>query len=639
MDKDNPERNFSAAELAEISRASTWVRCDTCDKWRMLPPEAIIDLDAEWHCRLNYLDLPRSKCSAPERDEQWYLKFKAQRDPNWNGNAKTAEALVKEEERQRLRKKDEVLDKLLSDHEGPYIGRYFFHESLLATDKAEERALQEEKVESLKDRSLESPSPQTNKSRRVMNPAEIPQTKLAIDEQSSTLGTLAKIDHNRMQTDISQFPVVETNINESAIKDNLAANDNIGENSVATNSLAKDSCDFLHKLCPRADEVNYMTKPQTTSKSSQNTTAELNQKSNIFEKKTSFESKSQRDSSKKSKVEIDSLDDVEQVSPQNISSKLNLNHCTPAKGETDGVCVNNCMYTKTNSQMQTHSMIPSHKDDFISDYSFLSDSLVELRIAKLHVDEYAKILSQDIQIKNGNEEMKTLQCSLTELRHLSNAISKRCCQLKAPKTSNRVSSEKPCQEDLNFKLKPDNEISRGLPLSNKFRRKLNVPNKSNSEASSNVLKGDICSDSQSVAVSKKPIHEMSSEVVGGENGIASYDVGTPTTKFDIAQSKEVRFAVKKPFNVNEQGKSEPIHQKRKRTKARARHRKKRARNGLQFYSSNAYMDMLQSASESKESKPFIRRTGIPLLANEKDEQSRERKIPEKKVLVDLCDSD
>ena len=613
----------------------------------MLPPEAIIDLDAEWHCRLNYLDLPRSKCSAPERDEQWYLKFKAQRDPNWNGNVKTADALVKEEERQKLRKKDEVLDKLLSDHEGPFIGRYFFHESLLATDKAEERALQEEKVESLKNKSLASPSPQKNKSRRVMNSAEIPQTKLAIDEQSSTLGTLAKIDHNRIQIDSSQFPVVEPNINESAINDKLAASESIGENSVATNSLAKGSYDYLHKPCAREDEVSYMTKPQTTAKSSQNTTAELNQNSNLLEEKTFSESKSKRDSSKKSEVEIDNLGDVEkliQVSPQNVSSKLNDHHCTPAKGGTDGEYENNCMYTETNGQMQNHSMIPSYKDDFISDYSFLSDSLVELRIAKLHVDEYVKILSHDIKTKNDNEEIKTLQCSLTKLRYLSDAISKRCCQLKAPKKTDCVRGEKPCREDLNSKLKPDNEMSRGLPLSNKFRRKLNVPNKSNSGESSNVLKGekscsDICSDSQSVAVSETSIHEMSSEVVRGENGIASYDVGTTTTKFDIAQSKEVRFAAKKPFNANEQGKSEPVHQKRKRTKARARNRKKRSRNGLQFYSSSGYMGMSKSASESKESKPFIRRTGAPILADEKDEQTRGGNIPEGKVLVDLCDSD
>jgi len=71
-----PERSFTTNELTNLLNTDTWVQCDKCDKWRMLPPEADVDnLPEKWFCEMNLFDLARSKCTAKERDTRWYAQF------------------------------------------------------------------------------------------------------------------------------------------------------------------------------------------------------------------------------------------------------------------------------------------------------------------------------------------------------------------------------------------------------------------------------------------------------------------------------------------------------------------------------------------------------------------------------------
>ena len=150
------ERNFTNAELSQIKIVSNWVQCDACNKWRMLPPEADdVDEDKNWECRDNIYDPPRSKCDAPERDEQWYMKYKKQRDPNWLGETliQNARAIETKNVEDKLRRNDIILDKVITEMEGLYLSRYFFHESLLG--EAEPDA--EEAVDILPEETLEQP--------------------------------------------------------------------------------------------------------------------------------------------------------------------------------------------------------------------------------------------------------------------------------------------------------------------------------------------------------------------------------------------------------------------------------------------------------------------------------------------------
>ena len=63
------KRNRSAAAL---SHETTWVACDSCGKWRRLPPGVRLDEDEaelKWHCAQNIHDPLRQSCDAEE--EPW----------------------------------------------------------------------------------------------------------------------------------------------------------------------------------------------------------------------------------------------------------------------------------------------------------------------------------------------------------------------------------------------------------------------------------------------------------------------------------------------------------------------------------------------------------------------------------------
>jgi hypothetical protein len=80
IDKKHPERNFKSSELQNLLETDTWVQCDHCEKWRMLPPEAdVMNLPEKWFCRLNVFDPDRSYCEADEKDKEFYASLFAGR--------------------------------------------------------------------------------------------------------------------------------------------------------------------------------------------------------------------------------------------------------------------------------------------------------------------------------------------------------------------------------------------------------------------------------------------------------------------------------------------------------------------------------------------------------------------------------
>lgn len=55
IDQANPERSFTRQEMDLLRVEDTWVSCNACNKWRMLPPdisaEEVEALPDEWYCK------------------------------------------------------------------------------------------------------------------------------------------------------------------------------------------------------------------------------------------------------------------------------------------------------------------------------------------------------------------------------------------------------------------------------------------------------------------------------------------------------------------------------------------------------------------------------------------------------------
>jgi len=79
IDQQNPERSFTRRELDLLRVEDTWVCCNACNKWRMLPTdisaEVVETLPDEWYCRDNIYDPARSICAAEERTGLWMVSF------------------------------------------------------------------------------------------------------------------------------------------------------------------------------------------------------------------------------------------------------------------------------------------------------------------------------------------------------------------------------------------------------------------------------------------------------------------------------------------------------------------------------------------------------------------------------------
>jgi hypothetical protein len=70
IDNKSCHRNFSAAELDDLTKSLTWVGCDECGKWRVLPDTE--DLAGQcWNCSMNP-EIENDNCEKPERSQLWY---------------------------------------------------------------------------------------------------------------------------------------------------------------------------------------------------------------------------------------------------------------------------------------------------------------------------------------------------------------------------------------------------------------------------------------------------------------------------------------------------------------------------------------------------------------------------------------
>lgn len=81
VDQKNPERSFTREEMNLLRVEDTWVSCETCKKWRMLPPdisaEVVEALPEQWYCNMNTFDPDRSSCDAKERDAAFMVQYYA----------------------------------------------------------------------------------------------------------------------------------------------------------------------------------------------------------------------------------------------------------------------------------------------------------------------------------------------------------------------------------------------------------------------------------------------------------------------------------------------------------------------------------------------------------------------------------
>ena len=195
IDKRYPERSFNQRELDDIMATDTWVQCDICEKWRMIPPYADFDpssLPDEWFCSLNEFDKPRSNCEAKERDAKWYgdyflrqrakeLRKKMALDPK-HGHQEMSQGptesqpsqleselresvgvKVIDQDKAELTKRDDILQHLLHSSKcgeesqkkgnaksatlGRCISNFHFHDTLLGDSEMEkERAKKQEDV-------------------------------------------------------------------------------------------------------------------------------------------------------------------------------------------------------------------------------------------------------------------------------------------------------------------------------------------------------------------------------------------------------------------------------------------------------------------------------------------------------------
>jgi hypothetical protein len=154
IDQKDPKRNFTSNELQDITNVDTWVCCDTCDKWRMLPPHISAPEDDEWFCYMNTFDKDRSNCSAEEKDATFYAELYRSNDKPSNPDDKkepSNDEPIDDESGEDLEKikkteRDVILKRLLSvsgftstskncekgkSNSTATICKYYYHDSLL----------------------------------------------------------------------------------------------------------------------------------------------------------------------------------------------------------------------------------------------------------------------------------------------------------------------------------------------------------------------------------------------------------------------------------------------------------------------------------------------------------------------------
>lgn len=152
VDGKNFQRCFTKEETADFNKTDSWVGCDKCSKWRMLPPESIdvSTLPDKWYCEMmnSYDDSMKIDCTFPEKDALWYsrhytqMKKKDEDDSPIIAMTGDAIANISDETKNRLASRDEILTKLLDVSKGQkksrIVSRYYFHDALLGKKETEE---------------------------------------------------------------------------------------------------------------------------------------------------------------------------------------------------------------------------------------------------------------------------------------------------------------------------------------------------------------------------------------------------------------------------------------------------------------------------------------------------------------------
>jgi hypothetical protein len=147
IDNKSIARNFTERELQDLEETDTWVQCDRCEKWRMLPPDIDQeDLPKEWYCEMNERDEVNNSCDVSEKDKTWYDRhlLTGQADIIAASHCKgiaPPDSSLSLDEKSMLVENDVILKKLLnvtaSDQQTSIISKHYFHHDLLAETQEE----------------------------------------------------------------------------------------------------------------------------------------------------------------------------------------------------------------------------------------------------------------------------------------------------------------------------------------------------------------------------------------------------------------------------------------------------------------------------------------------------------------------
>lgn len=154
IDKKTLERVYNKDELDSLAKVDDWVECDRCKRWRMLPPDAGVDvlkLPDNWYCEMMQEHDQRVKwtCRVPEKDAVWYnthfkkpniskaeLKGGLYMSPSL---AVGAGAKMNDDATQKLVERDLILKNILTisaDGVKEVVSKYYFHDALLTEKDA-----------------------------------------------------------------------------------------------------------------------------------------------------------------------------------------------------------------------------------------------------------------------------------------------------------------------------------------------------------------------------------------------------------------------------------------------------------------------------------------------------------------------